>query len=138
MPIVVDGAAVVPIPGCQDFATLKSRVASYLRKPDSSDILQIAGYEINSAVRKLNSENWNWALTSTTITLVAATATYDLPTNFRAARMLERLTSGSVRSGKIYYLDPKTFNEETGGSSSGTPTRYTVHNFTDTQLLTLD
>lgn len=137
MPVVVGGTQAVP--GCQDFATLKDRVARYVRAPDDAEVRTSIGYEINDAIRELNTRNWLWAITSSDITLTASTADYTIPTDFRAPRILERLNTLSQRDGRIPWIEPKTFMDRTPSSTvDGSPSLYTVRNFTNSQQLTLD
>src|SRR6185503_4793287 len=97
MPIVVGGGA-AQSPGLTTFSSLKNKVARYVQMPDDDEGLEIAGQEINDAIRELNTRTWYWALTSETLTLVADTQDYALSSNFKAARNLRWATSSAYGS----------------------------------------
>ena len=138
MPIVVSGGA-TQTPASRTLSSLQTQVLRYIGMPDHTEGQAMAMDELNNAVGDLNRRNWNWALTSQDITSVASTKTYSLSANFGSARMCFLLNSSGKATGKLSWFDPKSLDEafESEGTT-GNPVAYTVQNFTDTGLISLD
>lgn len=130
MAVVVDNSSLTP--GGKTFSELKSDVAKFILSPNDQDILQTAGEGIVDALRKINSVNWFWMLTSQDIPLVASTRTYSLAGQFKAPRHAEILRPDGTNAGRVYFLEGKSFSDETANSTaSGSPSHYTIYNAQD-------
>jgi hypothetical protein len=116
-------------PANQQFSALQTEVARFVKAPNSTEILGVAGDGINDAVRRMNSRIWEFNLTSEEITLVADQKEYDVDDTLKLPRHVEFLNSSTVAVGRIFYIPPKDFlirfADRTG---SGEPRYYTVLN----------
>jgi hypothetical protein len=117
-------------PANQAFSVMKTEVARYVKAPNSTEILGVAGDGINDAVRRLNGRIWEWNFTSEEITLVGDQKEYDVNDTIKLPRHLELLNSSDVASGgRILYMAPKEFLVRfTDRTGSGEPRLNTVLN----------
>lgn len=138
MPVVVGSGN--ESPSQRGLAELSEEVAGYVLMPDSARARAVAAKGINGGIRRLNMRTWEWGKTYQDITLSAATADYDMASDFMAPRSTELLNgSGLTRDSGMTYMDPKSFVETFfDRTTSGTPCAYTVMNSHDTGQLTLD
>lgn len=111
------------------FTDLKTEVARFVKAPNSTEILGVAGDGINDGVRRLNARIWEFNLTSEEITLTGNQKEYDVDATLKLPRHVEFLNSSTVAQGRILYMPPKEFLIRfPDRSGSGEPRFYTVLN----------
>ena len=89
------------------FAQAKTRVATALGGQGDSNILILAGYAIQAAIRYISAKrDWNWTMQAASdITIVAGTSDYALPTDFKKAHSVR---IDSLRP--LAFIDLRYFN----------------------------
>jgi len=76
----------------------------------------------------MNTRNWNWALTYSTLTFIAGTQEYALDAGFKAPRNLALRDSAAVDRSRLMYLPWGTFLKECQWDYTGTPQYYSAEN----------
>jgi hypothetical protein len=108
---------------------MKTEVARFVKAPNSTEILGVAGDGINDGIRRMNTRIWEFNLTSEEITLVADQKEYDVNATLKLPRHVELLNSSDVAQERVSYMPPKEFlTRFQDRSGSGQPTHYTVLN----------
>ncbi len=116
-------------PAGRTLTTLKTEIARFVKSPNSTEILGVAGDGVEDAIRFLNSRPWEFNLTSELITLVADQKEYDIDATVKLPRHLEALDSSDVARVRIPYVPPKDFiSAFQDRTNSGNPLAYTVLN----------
>lgn len=128
MAVVVSGSF-SPSPAARACSDLKADVARYVGATNAARALAEAENCIGTAVAKLNTKLWNWAIVYQDITLVAGTSDYDLAAPFKAPRKAELLNGSGTPLSRLTYLDPHSFSDEYyDRNTQGSPQVYTVEN----------
>lgn len=114
-------------PGLHTAATLRRRVLNYISAPDDSELQGVAMDSLNSAIAMCNARKWHKQITQTDITLVASTAAYGVPNDFKEPHGLYRINSSDKRTRRIPYKPIQTLLAEWENSTvDGTPSAYGV------------
>jgi len=118
-----------PSPARTAFSTLYARVLNYVFAPSDAALTTIAKECINESIQKLNSRRWTWQRQHDDLTLAAGTQEYDLTATFNAPRSVQMLNTSTEVVGKLFFVDPKSFDEYfPNRSAAGTPEAYTIYN----------
>lgn len=127
-----------PTPGAETLQAIQKGVAGYVLMPADDEVLDTALQGIRRAVDRLNTRNWNWALTYSTITFIAGTQEYGLDQAFKKPRNFSLRDSSSVDADRLHYLPWGTFLKECQFGSTGTPTYYSGANVNLFGVIRLD
>jgi hypothetical protein len=126
-----------PTPQTRPFSEMKQVVARYVKGPQDTEVLELAGQALNEGIRKLNSELWQFALSYDDVTLASGTADYAVPTDWLAPRNAQLLDAAGAVSSWLNYYDPKTFDATFTTETDGV-CGYTVFNKTGDLQITLN
>jgi len=127
-----------PTPYADTFQTVQKLVAGYVLMPTDDEVLDCAAQGIRRAIDRLNTRNWNWALTYSTITFVAGTQEYGLDQSFKSPRNFALRDASSVDQSRLSYLPWGTFLKEVQYGTSGSPTYYSGANVNSFGVIRLD
>ena len=127
-----------PTPYADTFQTIQKLVAGYVLMPTDDEVLDCAAQGIRRAIDRLNTRNWNWALTYSTITFVAGTQEYGLDQAFKAPRNFALRDSAAVDRSRLSYLPWGTFLKEVQYEFAGSPTYYSGANVNSFGVIRLD
>lgn len=114
-------------PALQACSTLVGQVLAFFQAPDDSEIRSVALNGLNAALDLINSRQWKKIVGAQTITLDNTNNEYDVADEFKDPIRLFKLTSASVKDGRIEFATEARFYEifETPVASSGEPCLYT-------------
>lgn len=118
-------------PGKRSLAELRKYLLAYTQTPpedaESNDLATIA---VNTAIDRLNTENWIKTIKIQDVTLVANQSLYEAQLDVKQPRHAHLLNASSQKKGRLYYVDPKSFDMEAQEvTGSGNPSCYTFrHN----------
>jgi len=127
-----------PTPAAETLQTLQKLVAGYVLMPTDDEVLECALAGIRRGIDRLNTRPWNWALTYSTITFVAATQEYGLDQAFKQPRNFSLRNASAVDVARISYLPWGTFLKECQWGTSGSPGYYTGANVNAFGVIRLD
>ena len=127
-----------PTPYADTLQTVQKLVAGYVLMPDDTEVLECAAAGIRRAIDRLNTRDWNWALTYSTITFVAGTQEYTVDQGFKAPRNFSLRDSSAVDKDRLRYLPWGTFLKEAQWGTTGTPTFYSASNVNSFGVIRLD
>ena len=127
-----------PTPAAETLQTLQKLVAGYVLMPTDDEVLECALAGIRRGIDRLNTRNWNWALTYSTITFVAGTQEYGLDQAFKQARNFALRNSTPTDISRLSYLPWGTFLKECQWGATGTPTYYSGSNVNLFGVIRLD
>ena len=115
------------VPAQRTLTVLIRKTLDYIMSKNDSEIDVVATDAINDGIDEINTRNWRKLIKQDDTAFVADTRTYDLPTDFRAPRSMEKWDSSSKSDGRIYYKELKTLlNENQFSTNSGTPSTYST------------
>jgi len=127
-----------PTPIGETFGAIQKAVAGYVLMPTDDEALDVAAQGIRRAIDRMNTRNWNWALTYSTITFVAGTQEYGLDQAFKAPRNFALRDVAATDVGRLSYLPWGSFLKECQWEGSGTPTYYSANNVNYFGVIRLD
>jgi len=127
-----------PSPAAEQLQAIQKAVAGYVLMPTDDEALDCANQGIRRAIDRMNTRNWNWALTYSTITFVAGTQEYALDAGFKAPRNLALRDSAAVDRSRLMYLPWGTFLKECQWDSTGSPEYYSATNVNFFGVIRLD
>lgn len=125
------------LPANQSRSQLTRQVVSYLMGGDDPDLLGYAHTELNLAVDKLNTWNWNRLNANQSITMVLSDVDYTLAADVKTPIAVERLDSDSKPVGRLGFKQLQAlFRDHTWRREAGHPTFYSIDE--NSRLLLLD
>ncbi len=127
-----------PTPAADSFLAIQKAVAGYVLMPNDDEVLDVAAQGIRRAVDRLNTRQWNWALTYSTVTFIALQQEYTLDQSFKAPRNFSLRDSAGVDRSRIAYLPWGTFLKECQWDAQGTPVYYSAANVNTFGVIRLD
>jgi len=127
-----------PTPIGETFGAIQKAVAGYVLMPTDDEVLDCAAQGIRRAIDRMNTRNWNWALTYSTITFVAGTQEYGLDQAFKAPRNFALRDSATTDVGRLSYLPWGSFLKECQWEGTGNPTYYSANNVNYFGVIRLD
>jgi len=127
-----------PTPIGDTYGTIQRAVAGYVLMPTDDEVLDVAGQGIRRAIDGINTRNWNWALTYSTITFVDGTQEYGLDQAFKAPRNFALRDSTATDVSRLSYLPWGSFLKECQWGQTGTPTYYSANNVNYFGVIRLD
>jgi hypothetical protein len=114
-------------------------VAGYVLMPTDDEVLETAAAGIRRAIDRLNTRNWNWALTYDDITFVVDQVDYQLDTQFKNPRNFETNDASGNSTGRLMFVPWANFLKENAVvSGSGTPYSYSASNVNLLGTVSLD
>lgn len=124
----------------ETFATLCKLALGYvLAAPDDTEAIEAAAAGFRRGIDRLNTRNWNRALTYDDISFVADQTEYELTSWFKAPHNFELWNTDSVSIARLAFKPWKTFLlEHTDASLSSDPAVYSVPNASDLGTVTLN
>ena len=126
---VAVGSSVTQVPAPDTRSGITRMVLNYVQAVSDPDLEAAVHDAINGGVDLLNSRMWWWNVKSQDLTLVAATDTYTINSNFKKPLALHRLNSSSKLEGRLRWKEPKVFFDENAwNNSDSSPWAYTVIN----------
>src|SRR5688572_24728715 len=94
--------------GCGSGADHVTEIARIIGGSDENEIRTQALACLNRVRQHLNARDWNFLKTNASnVTLVAATATYSLPTNYKAPSYARLLDSNGKQDFELRYVSDK-------------------------------
>jgi hypothetical protein len=126
-----------PTPQTRPFSEMKQVVARYVKGPQDTEVLELAGQALNEGIRKVNTELWQFALSYDDVVLAAGTADYPVPTDWLAPRTASLLDADGNPVSHLDWFDPKMFDHTFPTTTDGV-CAYTVFNKTGTLQVTLN
>ncbi len=127
-----------PTPAAEQLNAIQKAVAGYVLMPTDDEVLDTAYQGIKRAIDRLNTRNWNWALTYSTITFAQGTQEYTLDQGFKAPRNLSLRDTAAIDRDRLMYLPWGTFLKESQFDSEGTPVYYSGSNVNLFGVIRLD
>ena len=127
-----------PTPIADTYNTVQTMVAGYVLMPTDAEVLETAAAGIRRAIDRLNTRNWNWALTYSTITFVAGTQEYGLDQAFKQPRNFSLRNASAVDTDRLSYLPWGTFLKECQWGTTGSPGYYSGANVNLFGVIRLD
>jgi hypothetical protein len=127
-----------PTPAAETLQTVQKLVAGYVLMPTDDEVLETAAAGIRRAIDRLNTRPWNWALTYSTITFVAATQEYGLDQSFKAPRNFALRNSTPTDISRLSYLPWGIFLKECQWGATGSPSYYSGANVNSFGVIRLD
>ncbi len=127
-----------PTPAATQLEALLKSALGYVLMPDGDEERDVAYQGVLRSVDRLNTRQWNWALTYSTVTFAAGQQEYTLDQSFKAPRNLSLRDSANVDRSRMAYLPWGTFLKECQWDSTGTPVYYSVANVNSFGVLRLD
>lgn len=121
--------------------SLQKAIAGYVLMPTDEEVLDCAAQGIKRAIDRLNTRQWNWMLWNRTITFVAGTQEYEIPSGLKSPRNFSLRDSGGIDKGRLMFQPWGTFLKEAnyeGSSIGGNPCYYSAVNVTTYGLVRLD
>ena len=110
-------------------AQLVRFVLNYLQIVDDNEAADVACDGLNNGIDIVNTEEWQWSLTSTSVTFTAGDDTPEIPANVKRPRKLWLNNSTPVRVTWLNYESPKVFVDRwTDATQNGEPQQYTIIN----------
>ncbi len=127
-----------PTPYADSLLAIQKAVCGYVLMPADDETLDTALQGIRRAVDRLNTRQWNWALTYQTITFVEGTQEYALDQSFKSPRNLSLRDSSGVDRTRMAYLPWGMFLKECQWDQRGTPVYYSGSNVNFFGVIRLD
>ncbi len=127
-----------PTPASEQLQALLKGIVGYVLMPDDEETRDTANQGIRRAIDRLNTRNWNWALTHSTVTFAAGTQEYPLDEGFKAPRNFSLRDSSGVDRSRLAYLPWGAFLKECQWDFQGTPVYYSCANVNFFGIVRLD
>jgi len=127
-----------PTPAADSLLAIQKSVCGYVLMPADEETLDTALQGIRRAVDRLNTRQWNWALTYSTVTFAAGTQEYNLDQGFKANRNLSLRDASGVDKDRLRFLPWGMFLKECQWDYQGSPEYYSVSNSNLFGVLRLD
>lgn len=117
-----------PTPAADHLGEIQKAVAGYVLMPLDDEVLDIARQGIKRAIDRMNTRNWNWALTYDDVTFVAGTQEYDLDQAFKQPRNFSLRDANGLDRDRLHFLPWGTFLKDCQWGETGSPEYYSVTN----------
>jgi hypothetical protein len=128
-----------PAPAADTYQTVQTMVAGYVLMPTDTEVLETAAAGIRRAIDRLNTRNWNWALTYDDISFVVDQTDYELDVQFKNPRNFELNDADGNSTGRLMFLQwPTLLKENPVVTGSGSPIYYSASNVNLLGTITLD
>ncbi len=129
----------VIVPGLQTLAKMQESILSWVPVNPDDENRSDARDALNDGIDLMNSRQLKRVRGVATITLVVSTASYDLPSDFKAPINCIQLNSDGNRDGKLGFVASAEMEERYQyASSESSPCAYTVYDDAAVRELTLN